>query len=117
MRVEVDLFSGRPNPAWVLEADEAREIAAVLAALAPAAEAPAAHEGLGYRGVVLTGIESDLAGCDELRLARGAAVAQCFGRARAYADPARALETRLIETGRIRLPPELFDTVRTWAGV
>lgn len=51
-RVEIDIFSGRPNPAWTLSAAEAAALARLLAQLPPGA-APKAV-GLGYRGFVVS---------------------------------------------------------------
>ena len=117
MRVEVDLFSGRPNPAWTLDADEAREVGALLAALAPADVRAPREDLLGYRGVLVSGVESWMDGCGDLRVARGAAAADCFGRARTYADPGRALERRLLESARARVPAYLFAIIRAQAGL
>ena len=52
VEVEVDVFSGRPNPRWTLGADRARELLDLLRDLEPAErrEPP----GLGYRGFLLT---------------------------------------------------------------
>ena len=48
--VELDAFSGRPNPRWQLSADEARDLSARLLRLQPARRAKLADGGLGYRG-------------------------------------------------------------------
>ncbi len=51
--VELDIFSGRPNPRWRLTATESAELMALLAELpeAPGARPP----DLGYRGFVIHG--------------------------------------------------------------
>lgn len=51
MEVELDAFSGRPNPVWTVTADEAAALRALLAT--SGAPVPAPAEGLGYRGFVL----------------------------------------------------------------
>jgi len=53
MRVELDLFSGRPNPSWELSEREASELGKLLerVTLRTECELP----GLGYRGFVLHG--------------------------------------------------------------
>ncbi len=56
MEVELDLFSGRPNPRWSLSAEQVEELARRLAEL-PAAEPPTAPPALGYRGLELTNPE------------------------------------------------------------
>lgn len=52
IRIELDMFSGRPNPVWTLTAAEAAELEAMTASL-PVVAAPAPpFDGLGYRGIV-----------------------------------------------------------------
>jgi hypothetical protein len=53
MYVKLDLFSGRPNPAWRLDSATARRLSDQMAgrAVAPPAEEPA--NGLGFRGIVV----------------------------------------------------------------
>lgn len=53
MRVELDIFSGRPNPSWELSVDEAAELSRRLAALIKTETRPD-EGGLGYRGFVIT---------------------------------------------------------------
>ena len=58
MRVMMDLFSGRPNPAWRLSPAQARQVADKLAALTTLHAAQIAPEyipdaGLGFRGFVI----------------------------------------------------------------
>ncbi len=56
MQVELDVFSGRPNPTWPLTAEEQQELIAQvdrLASVTPG-HAPAA---LGYRGFIVHRIE------------------------------------------------------------
>ena len=52
MRIELDVFSGRPNPEWTLTAAEAAELEAMTASLPVAAALPPPFDGLGYRGIV-----------------------------------------------------------------
>lgn len=51
-RVELDVFSGRPNPAWDLNASQVAQFAGLLAAL-PEAPAAAPPGQLGYRGFIV----------------------------------------------------------------
>ena len=51
MEIELDAFSGRPNPVWTLTDEEARELQALLAAATEPVAAPS--EALGYRGFVV----------------------------------------------------------------
>lgn len=53
MHVEIDAFSGRPNPAWDLSPEETREFLTMLESSPPG---PAGEDqgGLGYRGITIT---------------------------------------------------------------
>jgi hypothetical protein len=53
MRVELDIFSGRPNPEWTLTDAEATELKTMTASLPVAAASPPLFDGLGYRGIVV----------------------------------------------------------------
>lgn len=100
--ITVDVFSGRPNPAWDLDAAAAAAIVAAWQHLG--ATGPAEYPGhLGYRGV-----SADFA--DGLRLVVTGGVAMA-SEGTARADTGRALERMLIETGRGRLDAATLDLV------
>jgi hypothetical protein len=50
MFVELDLFSGRPNPRWQLNEVQATKLGELHSQLPAAAEMSPAPPGLGYRG-------------------------------------------------------------------
>jgi hypothetical protein len=50
MIVELDVFSGRPNPRWQLDEARARQLEALHHQLPAATEVAAEPPGLGYRG-------------------------------------------------------------------
>jgi|SRR5262245_5774353 len=52
MIVELDVFSGRPNPRWELDGDSAESLRRLIGGLPPTADAPPEPPGLGYRGFV-----------------------------------------------------------------
>jgi hypothetical protein len=52
MEVELDAFSGRPNPQWRLSADMSSEVLSKIASL-PMTKALPPEPGLGYRGFIL----------------------------------------------------------------
>ncbi len=54
MNVELDAFSGRPNPRWTLEASTAAEVASMLKSL-PTTPPVTLESRLGYRGFILHG--------------------------------------------------------------
>lgn len=51
--IELDVFSGRPNPGWTLEAAAGQHLLAMLAALPPAHPVGSRLTGLGFRGFVV----------------------------------------------------------------
>ena len=53
VEVTLDVFSGRPNPSWILSGDDVTELARRLTGLAPS-DKPAAEDDLGYRGFRIT---------------------------------------------------------------
>ncbi len=112
MQVEADVFSGRPNPRWTLDAAAAAELARRLAELPPAPPA-APFEGLGYRGLVVTGLEGE---CDEVRVHGGRVRAECGGETRTRADAGRALERWLLATGEGSLEPATLELLRRETG-
>jgi hypothetical protein len=60
MHVDIDLYSGRPNPGWSLAAGDGIELMRRVAALPPAGgAAPEDADALGYRG-----LNVDVAGSD-----------------------------------------------------
>ncbi|MEB3318913.1 MAG: hypothetical protein VKO39_12345 [Cyanobacteriota bacterium] len=52
MVVELDVFSGRPNPRWQLSQAETIDVEAALRDL-PRTDASPSEPGLGYRGLIL----------------------------------------------------------------
>jgi hypothetical protein len=87
MLVELDIFSGRPNPRWQLEEPAVRRLCELHGRLDPATDSPAEPPGLGYRGFVYTIDES------AWRALKGFVV----GPDRALADPDRDIERLLAE--------------------
>jgi hypothetical protein len=53
MRVELDVFSGRPNPTWDLSSAEVTEFTKFLINLTPNSQ-PLTEVGLGYRGFIIS---------------------------------------------------------------
>ncbi len=53
IRVELDIFSGRPNPSWELSAEDVSELAGRITNLTPASRS-SVMGGLGYRGFVIS---------------------------------------------------------------
>ena len=95
MLVELDIFSGRPNPRWELDERTARRLKEVHRSLRPAATSAAAKLDLGYRGFAYEVDEKPWRALD----------GRVFGGDATLEDPDRMVERLLIES----LPAELAD--------
>ena len=104
--VELDIFSGMPNPAWTLTNAEADSFVTQLAAL-PGAPASELSGKLGYRGFIVQCTQG--ADTQVIRIQNGA-VHISKGATNAFArDNARQLERWLLNAGRPHLKNELFE--------
>ena len=100
MQVTLDVFSGRPNPSWILSADEAQELARRLHGLPSAVQLP--REGdLGYRGfrIVTTPQRSKLP--TEIAVGQNLVTVRDDSGTRHYTD-ANGIELWLLEQARRR---------------
>ena len=93
--IELDVFSGRPNPQWELDAPAERELRQLLGGLSVAPGEPAGPAGLGYRGF-------------RFDIGETAAPSRAFrGRValedRVLEDPGRAVERFLLSTAPAEL--------------
>jgi len=95
MVVELDVFSGRPNPRWELDEPTANPLRRLLSELDVTGATAPEPPGLGYRGFVVA--EDGR----ELRAYNG----YVTGSSVVLADPARSVERFLLA----QLPPELEE--------
>ncbi|MBM2618548.1 hypothetical protein JIG36_23615 [Actinoplanes sp. LDG1-06] len=96
MRLEVDLYSGRPNPVADVGADVADELLRRVAALQPAPSSSASSDRLGYRGLRATAFAAPGAPAEVFVSDGTVTVREAGGEERRLADPDRALERWLI---------------------
>lgn len=107
IEVELDIYSGMPNPTWVLSATDSTELRRRIDAL-PTTKAAAPAENLGYRGFLV-------------RLAEGAEPARVRQVVR-LADKSvrdagdRGLERWLLGTGRGKVPADVIAVVEKELG-
>lgn len=95
MLIELDIFSGRPNPSWTLDEGSSRRLAQLQEALAATAREIAELPALGYRGFVY-----------EFESGRVRAFRGTVQTARSVlADPTLSIERFLLET----LPSEFSE--------
>ena len=111
--VELDIFSGMPNPAWTLTEFEADSFVQQVTAL-PQDQARDLAGNLGYRGFIVqctqgtgTRVVSIQAGI--VKITEGATTAHAR-------DEARKLERWLLGTGKPHLRPEIFQIVERELG-
>ena len=95
MLVELDIFSGRPNPRWELDERTAGLVQDVHRTLGPAEFPEQPGLDLGYRGFVYKLESSPWRALD----------GRVFGQGTTLADPDRAVERLLLES----LPGEFAD--------
>lgn len=91
MTVELDVFSGRPNPKWTLTEGEAVQVEERLRDLPQASEAK--QPGLGYRGFVL------MKGKRRVVVGSGVVRTEEAGQSRTYRD-SKGLEGYLLGLAR-----------------
>jgi hypothetical protein len=110
MAVEVvlNVFSGRPNPRWRLDEEQARELDQLLGSLETLPEGKAERK-LGYRGfLILNEPKPENGPVEKARIFHGV-VERPEG---ALLDRDRSLERWLLESAGPALPPELHNLVQ-----
>jgi hypothetical protein len=112
MRVELDIFSGRPNPAWELTEAESAEFLRRFRALpgAPAGQAVPDEGKLGYRGLIVTG-DGGIESFASIVVAGGVALGRKPSGSQVYLDKDQSLERWLVSAGRARLEPDVYNEV------
>jgi hypothetical protein len=101
VRVELDIFSGRPNPVWELGEAEVRELESRIERATPSQEI-IALPGLGYRGFVLHRP-------NPIRVYRGKIVHGRTEAQRVSAVAAIDLDYWLLESGKLHLDRVVYD--------
>ena len=108
VEVELDIFSGMPNPTWVLTNDQADSFTKKLAASPPISPRELAGN-LGYRGFIVQATQG--ANTQVIHIQTGI-IQISLGATNTYAkDEDRQLERWLLNTGKPHLKDELFQTV------
>jgi hypothetical protein len=93
MEVELDAFSGRPNPKWTLSPEKASEFLTKIKSLPVAGDAPHIPD-LGFRGFILK------SGDGLMRVYGGRVVIETPGASRIYRDTAGILAELTAEARR-----------------
>jgi hypothetical protein len=101
--VTLGIYSGRPDPTWVLSPAEAAGLAARIGALASKVGVPP-QGGLGYHGFSIV-IAADGQPDQPLVAYRGTVASEGTGKRRFGLDPTRSIERYLLATGASHLAP------------
>jgi hypothetical protein len=106
VEVELDIFSGMPNPTWVLTKEEADSFLKQIAA-APRTSPRELAGNLGYRGFIVRVDRG--AGTESVHIQNGVIHTSAGGPDVYAGDGKRALERWLLNTGKPHLKSELFQ--------
>lgn len=107
VEVEIDIFSGMPNPSWTLTETDAVTFLSKFNELHETEEKSLANN-LGYRGFIIR-IRQGL--YQELHIQNG--VVSVVNANKFLIDPNRSLERWLLETGRSLLSKEISMSIDT----
>jgi len=107
--IELDVFSGRPNPTWELSAADTATLIGMINSLAqsPPVDLPTP---LGYRGFLVTLDEPQSGSAATIRAYQG--IVEYQGReTRTYADTDKQVELWLLATARPHIDGQLYDSL------
>ena len=109
-RVMLSIFSGRPNPTWTLSAKNAEQLVTKINKL-PKSDAAFSPDGLGYTGfqIELTDSESRKS---KITAYKGLVVYNVNDTSYYFSDSRRSIEKLLIESGKLTLDHQLYQTVK-----
>ena len=105
-KVELDIFSGVPNPTWTLSAPEASDLYSRISRLAPTEAMGNRPENLGYRGFIVQITTASSATVQTIRAYHGIIEVVDSARTAYHLDPQRQIELWLLATAK---PPLVDD--------
>ena len=106
--VELDVFSGVPNPTWKLSESEAASLAQLLTHLEATQSPGQRFDGLGYRGFIVHLVAPQSLAISKMHIF-GSTVEIATGvETSFYQDPQRQVERWLLETGKPYFSDELY---------
>jgi hypothetical protein len=112
IRIELDVFSGRQNPAWNLSDGQSREFLTRFGVLKKYATNRKLYEGLGYRGFTVTRFRD----YDRVTVWDGLVQTDRAAERETLIDEAGRLERFLLETSRGQIDEDLYRFVASVAG-
>ncbi len=111
MQVELNVFSGRPNPHWDLTPQEGQEFLKRFRSLPKGKGSGSVRDGLGYRGLIVTAGSQAIDGFDEVVISEGVVLGRQAGGVQMFTDKDRALERWLFGTGKGHVAPDLYGEI------
>jgi hypothetical protein len=111
MQVELDVFSGRPNPHWDLTPQEEQEFLKRLRSVPKGTGGASVRDRLGYRGLIVTAGGQAIDGFDEVVVSEGIVLGRRAGGVQVFTDKARSLERWLFSTGKGHIAPDLYGEI------
>ncbi len=109
--VELDVFSGVPNPTWKLSASEAASLAQSLTRLEPTQTPGKRFDGLGYRGFIVHLVAPQSLAISTMHAYSGTVEIATGVETSFYQDPQRQVERWLLETGKPYFSDELYKEI------
>ncbi|QBD76123.1 hypothetical protein EPA93_08920 [Ktedonosporobacter rubrisoli] len=107
--VELDIYSGQPNPTWMLTTQERSELVKRLQKL-PTLSAVPSVDNLGYRGFLIHNPSNESGIGTEVRVYQGSIIITDQGNSRAYKD-SHALEQWLKEQASVHGQADVLKAV------
>jgi len=106
-KIELDIFSGIPNPTWMLTFSEASDLTSRISRLDPTEETGQRPENLGYRGFIVQTIAASSAAVQTIRAYHGIVEVVDSIKTAYYLDPQRQIELWLLATAKPPLADDL----------
>jgi hypothetical protein len=106
-KVELDIFSGVPNPTWMLTLPEASDLKNRVSKLDPTEEMWQCSENLGYRGFIVRTTAASSVFVQTIRACHGIVEVVDSTKTSYYLDPQRQIELWLLATAKPPLADDL----------
>lgn len=101
---ELSIFSGLPDPQWLLSSTEAQQFYAILSSLPRLGQTPPATPSLGFRGVIIRN-EAD----SSYVIYKGYVWSLAAGTTTVQQDTDQVLRAWLLKTSQAHLPTDLYE--------
>lgn len=115
--VTLRIFSGRPNPVWLLSPEQEAEFTGILAQLPPSDQPYNVTAGLGYSGFYVQLPGPDGPASQNVEVWKGVVRLEAGDQIQVLADSGRVLEHWLLETGVGEVEDGVLEIARAEAGI